>query len=68
MTGLTGLIQDLSKLWARYGDSYLRGIRATLILALIATAAGCVIGFLAGVLNTIPLRPATARSAAFSCG
>lgn len=49
------MIQDLSKLWARYGDSYLRGIRATLILALIATAAGCVIGFLAGVLNTIPL-------------
>ncbi|HHV41629.1 MAG TPA: amino acid ABC transporter permease [Clostridiaceae bacterium] len=48
------LIQDIGKLWTQYGDSYLRGIQSTLILALVATTIGCLIGFACGVLNTIP--------------
>ena len=48
------LFTEIGKLWARYSGSYLMGIRNTLILALAATAIGCVIGFVCGVLNTIP--------------
>ncbi len=47
------LASDIGKLWAKYGGSYLNGIRSTLILALVATAIGCLIGFICGVLNTI---------------
>ena len=45
---------DIVKLWGRYGNSYLLGVKNTLILALVGTALGCLIGFLCGVLNTIP--------------
>ena len=54
---LIQLGNDIGKLWAKYGASYLTGMRNTLILALTATAIGCVIGFLCGVLNTIPCAP-----------
>ena len=54
---LIQLVNDIGKLWAKYGASYLTGMRNTLILALTATAIGCVIGFLCGVLNTIPCAP-----------
>ena len=37
-----------------HGPKYLLGIRNTLILAIAATAIGCLIGFVCGVLNTIP--------------
>ena len=45
---------DIARLWAAHGPKYLLGIRNTLILAIVATLAGCLIGFLCGVLNTIP--------------
>ena len=48
------LAADIVKLWTKYGDSYIIGMRNTLILALAATAIGCLIGFVCGVLNTIP--------------
>ena len=54
---LIQLVSDIGKLWAKYGASYLSGMRSTLILALVATAVGCVIGFVCGVLNTIPYAP-----------
>ena len=54
---LIQLVNDIGKLWAKYGASYLTGMRNPLILALTATAIGCVIGFLCGVLNTIPCAP-----------
>ena len=54
---LIQLVNDIGKLWAKYGASYLTGMRNTLIIALTATAIGCVIGFLCGVLNTIPCAP-----------
>lgn len=48
------LMLDIEKLWTNYGGQYLSGIRATLILALLGTVIGCLIGFVCGVLNTIP--------------
>ena len=54
MDKLIQLFQDIAKLWEKYGDSYITGMRNTLILAVAATLIGCIIGFLCGVLNTIP--------------
>ena len=48
------LFADIAKLWGKYGNSYMTGMRNTLILALIGTVIGCLIGFVCGVLNTIP--------------
>ena len=48
------LLGDISKLWANYAPAYLTGIRNTLIVAIAATLAGCLIGFLCGILQTIP--------------
>ena len=57
MDKLIQLFQDIAKLWEKYGDSYITGMRNTLILAVVATLVGCLIGFLCGVLNTIPHSP-----------
>ena len=48
------LFSDIAKLWEKYGASYISGMANTLILALVATLLGCLIGFICGVLNTIP--------------
>lgn len=39
----------------RYGFSYLRGAGTTLVLALVGTFFGCLIGFAVGALQTIPV-------------
>ena len=54
MDKLAKLVTDIGKLWAHYAPSYFSGIQNTLILAVAATLAGCLIGLLCGVLNTIP--------------
>ena len=54
MDKLFQLFGDVSNLWVKYGSSYMTGIRNTLILAVVATVIGCIIGFACGVLNTIP--------------
>ena len=54
MDKVVQLAADIGKLWAKYGGSYVTGIRNTLALALVATVIGCLIGFVCGVLNTIP--------------
>ena len=54
MERIAQLGADIATLWARSGDAYLNGIRNTLILALVATIFGCLIGFLCGILQTIP--------------
>ena len=51
---LSQLLSDIGSLWAKYGTVYLNGIANTLILAVTATLIGCVIGFLCGILQTIP--------------
>ena len=54
MDKLAKLVADIGKLWANYSDAYFTGIQNTLILAVAATLAGCLIGLVCGVLNTIP--------------
>lgn len=54
MERLGQLGSDIVKLWSKYGGTYLGGVKNTLILALVATAIGCVIGFICGILQTIP--------------
>lgn len=54
MNKLIQLGSDMSGLWAEYGSTYMGGIEKTLILALVGTFIGCLIGFLCGILTTIP--------------
>ena len=54
MDKLAKLVTDIGKLWANYSGAYVTGIQNTLILAVAATLAGCLIGLVCGVLNTIP--------------
>ena len=46
---------NCAKVLAKYGPSYLRGAGTTLLLALVGTFFGCVIGFAVGALQTIPV-------------
>lgn len=57
MDKLLQLFSDIGKLWGKYGNAYIAGMEKTLILALVGTAIGCLIGFICGVLNTIPCKP-----------
>ena len=54
MDKLAKLMQDIGILWEKYRRMYLNGMLNTLGLALAATAIGCIIGLLCGILNTIP--------------
>ena len=54
MERIVQLGTDIAKLWSKYADSYLNGIKNTLVLALVATVIGCLIGFICGILQTIP--------------
>ena len=54
MDKLIKLVEDIGKLVVHYYPAYLTGIRNTLLLAVAATLAGCIIGLACGVLNTIP--------------
>mgnify|MGYP003292436532 CR=1 FL=1 len=54
MDKVVKLIDDVGKLLAHYYPAYLTGIRNTLILAVVATLIGCIIGLVCGILNTIP--------------
>ena len=54
MDKLAKLCQDVALLWGKYWPMYLNGVKNTVILALVATAIGCVIGLVCGILNTIP--------------
>ncbi|MGM9941339.1 MAG: amino acid ABC transporter permease [Bulleidia sp.] len=52
---LTKLFADIAKIWAKYSGSYLSGVKNTILLAFIGTVLGCVIGFICGILQTIPV-------------
>ena len=54
MEKLAKLGQDIILLLTNYWPLYLNGVKNTLILALVATAIGFVIGLVCGILNTIP--------------
>ena len=55
MTILAQLGIDIVKLWNTYASIYLTGMWKTVSLAVICTLVGCLIGFLCGVLQTIPV-------------
>ena len=61
MNRFTELCTDIVKLWSKYGGTYVGGIQKTLILALVGTAIGCLIGFICGILQTIPVRQNDSR-------
>ena len=46
MDKLVKLGQDIIQLWSKYWPMYMNGVKNTLILALVATAIGCVIGLI----------------------
>ena len=54
MDKLTKLADDIGRLLENYLPVYLKGVQNTLILAVVATVIGCIIGLVCGVLNTIP--------------
>ena len=54
MDKLVKLGQDIVLLWSKYWPMYMSGVKNTLILVLAATAIGCVIGLICGILNTVP--------------
>lgn len=54
---LSQLLTDIASLWTKYGSVYLNGVLSTLVLAVTATAIGCIIGFICGILQTIPCSP-----------
>lgn len=54
MEKLLQLLSDIASLWTRYSATYLTGMGKTLILAVTATLIGCLIGFVCGILQTIP--------------
>ena len=54
---LSQLFADIASLWGKYGSVYLNGVTNTLLLAISATLIGCVIGFICGILQTIPCSP-----------
>ena len=51
------LFSDINSIIGKYGAVYLTGIGNTLALSTIATLIGCVIGFICGILQTIPYGP-----------
>ncbi len=48
-------IEGIVKVWNGYGPSFLSGAMNTLIVSLIGTIAGCIIGFGVGIVQTIPV-------------
>ena len=55
MGNFSALLADIAKMWSLYSDKYLAGIGSTMLLALVATLAGCIIGLGCGILQTIPV-------------
>ena len=45
---------SVAQIWAEYGPSFLRGAGMTMLIAVVSTAIGCIIGFAVGIVQTIP--------------
>lgn len=48
-------LERIIYLLQQYGPSYLKGAGTTLLIAVVSTAIGCIIGFLVGIVQTIPV-------------
>lgn len=55
MNKFTELLNDIAKLWQSSWQQYMGGAWNTVKLAFVATAIGCVIGLICGILQTIPV-------------
>ena len=54
MEKIVQLGSDIAELWERYAASYLGGMYSTILLAVICTLVGCLIGRVCGILQSIP--------------
>ena len=50
---ITKLFSDIARLWQDAAPQYLKGAGDTLLLAVVATAIGCIIGLFCGILQTL---------------
>ena len=48
-------LERIGYILSKYGTSYLKGAGTTLVIALVSTFIGCIIGFLVGIVQTIPV-------------
>ena len=48
-------IERIFYILQKYGTSYLKGAGTRLVIALVSTFIGCIIGFLSGIIQTIPV-------------
>lgn len=55
MNNFSKLLTEIAAAWSKNSVQYLTGAGRTILLAVVATAIGCVIGFICGVLQTIPV-------------
>ncbi len=54
MNKLAQLGIDIANLWGKYDGVYLTGMWKTIVVAVVCTAVGCLIGLFCGILQTIP--------------
>lgn len=52
---MPSFFENIAALLERYGTTYLIGAGTTLLISLVGTFFGCVIGFLVGIVQTIPV-------------
>lgn len=52
---MSEFIDGVVRCWSEYGSSYLEGARNTIIISLVGTLFGCIIGFGVGIVQTIPV-------------
>lgn len=52
---MPSFFENIAELLNRYGMTYLTGAGTTLLISLVGTFFGCVIGFLVGIVQTIPV-------------
>ena len=50
----TNFWTSIANIWVEYGPSFLRGAGMTMLIAVISTAVGCLIGFGVGIVQTTP--------------
>lgn len=61
MQSIVQFFLDMGTVISRYGMSLLRGAGVTIVLALLCTTIGCIIGFAVGTVQAMPKVPASGR-------
>lgn len=51
---MSDFLNGVATCWNTYGSSYLQGAGRTLLISFVGTVIGCLIGFLVGIVQTIP--------------